>query len=60
LQAVTPDSLQSLLHDLFEVNTFWAFDTKAASAVETSEGFWQVTMEVEARKVVADSAGVET
>jgi hypothetical protein len=60
LQAVTPDSLQSLLHDLFEVNTFWTFDTRQASAVQTETGRWQVTLEVEARKVVADSAGRET
>ncbi|MEJ7811873.1 MAG: ABC transporter permease [Gemmatimonadaceae bacterium] len=60
LQAVTPDSLKPLLHDLFEVNTFWTFDTKQAKAVQTAAGTWQVTLEVEARKVVADSAGVET
>ena len=60
LQAVTPDSLEPLLHDLFEVNTFWTFDTRRASAVETETGGWQVTLEVEARKVVADSAGRET
>ena len=59
LQAVTPDSLRSLLHDLFEVNTFWTFDTKQATAVATGEGAWQVTLEVEATKVAADSAGVE-
>src|SRR4030095_8981115 len=28
LQAVTPDSLKPLLHDLFEVNTFWNFHMK--------------------------------
>jgi ABC-2 type transport system permease protein len=60
LQAVMPDSLKPLLHDLFEVNTFWTFDTKQATAVQTETGAWQVTYEVEARKVVADSAGVET
>jgi ABC-2 type transport system permease protein len=60
LQAVTPDSLKPLLHDLFEVNTFWTFDTKQASAVQTETGAWQVTLEVEAHKVVADSAGKET
>jgi hypothetical protein len=59
LQAVTPDSLRSLLHDLFEVNAFWTFDTKEATAVQTEAGTWQVTLEVEARKVVGDSAGVE-
>ena len=59
LQAVTPDSLRPLLHDLFEVNTFWTFDTKRATAVQTEAGPWQVTLEVEARKIVADSAGIE-
>jgi ABC-type transport system involved in multi-copper enzyme maturation permease subunit len=60
LQAVTPDSLKPLLHDLFEVNAFWTFDTKQASATQTADGRWQVTFEVEAHKVVADSAGRET
>ncbi|HKG93830.1 MAG TPA: hypothetical protein VKA84_18115, partial [Gemmatimonadaceae bacterium] len=60
LQAVTPDSLKPLLHDLFEVNTFWTFDTKQATAAQTGTGAWQVTLEVEARKAVADSAGHET
>jgi len=60
LQAVTPDSLKPLLHDLFEVNTFWTFDTKQAKAVRTVAGTWQVTFDVDVKKVVADSAGRET
>jgi ABC-2 type transport system permease protein len=60
LQAVTPDSLKPLLRDLFEVNAFWKFDTKQAKAVQTETGGWQVTFEVDAHKVVADSAGRET
>jgi ABC-2 type transport system permease protein len=60
LQAVTPDSLKPLLHDLFEVNTFWTFDTKQAKAVQTAGGTWQVTFDVEVKKIVADSAGRET
>ena len=60
LQAVTPDSLGPLLHDLFEVNTFWTFDTKHAEARQTAAGAWEVTFDLEARKVVADSAGAET
>jgi len=60
LQVVTPDSLEPLLHDLFEVNTFWTFDTKKATAVRTALGTWQVTFDVEAHKTVADSAGKET
>ena len=59
LQAVTPDSLKPLLHDLFEVNAWWTFDTKRATAVQTEAGAWQLTLEVEAHKVVGDSAGVE-
>jgi aminopeptidase N len=60
LQAVTPDSFQYLLHDLFEKNTFWEFATQRATAQQTEAGAWQVTLDVRARKVVADSAGVET
>lgn len=60
LQAVTPDSLQTLLHDLFEVNATWTFDTKNVTAVQADSGAWRVTLEVDARKVIADSAGSET
>jgi len=60
LRAVTPDSLRYLLHDLFEVNTFWTFDTKQGTAEQTGARSWRVTLDVEARKVVVDSAGVET
>lgn len=44
----------------FETNGFWTFDTKQATAQQTAAGTWQVTMVVEARKVVSDSAGRET
>jgi ABC-2 type transport system permease protein len=60
LQAVTPDSMQYLLHDLFEVNTLWQLETKRVTAGETKAGMWQVTIDVHARKIVYDSAGVET
>lgn len=60
LQAVTPDSLQYLLHDLFEVNTYWKLETERVTAKQTAAGTWQVTLDVRARKVVFDSAGVET
>jgi hypothetical protein len=60
LQSVTPDSLQTFLADLFERNTFWTFDTKQATAGQTSAGTWQVTLQVDAHKLVADSAGKET
>lgn len=60
LQAVTPDPLQPLLHDLFEVNTFWRLETERVTAKQTQAGTWQVTLDVQARKVVVDEAGVET
>ena len=43
---MTPDSLQYLLHDLFEVNTFWQFETERATADETDANTWQVTLDV--------------
>lgn len=60
LQAETPDSLQYLLHDLFEVNTYWELATDRVTSSPGEAGAWQVTLQVRARKVVADSAGVET
>jgi ABC-type transport system involved in multi-copper enzyme maturation permease subunit len=60
LNAVTPDSLKPLLRDFFEVNTFWSFDTKTATAEQTSAGTWRVTLDVEAKKTASDSAGVKT
>ncbi|HEX7181129.1 MAG TPA: hypothetical protein VF756_04750 [Thermoanaerobaculia bacterium] len=60
LQAVTPASLRYLLHDLFEVNTYWELETERVTAEQTEAGTWQVTLDVRARKVVFDIAGVET
>jgi ABC-2 type transport system permease protein len=60
LKRVTPDSVQYLLHDLFEVNTFWELETEKATSREVDEATWLVTMDVKARKIVVDSAGVET
>jgi ABC-2 type transport system permease protein len=60
LQAVTPDSLRYLLHDLFEANTFWQLKTERATARRTAAGAWQVTLRLRARKVTVSPAGVET
>jgi ABC-2 type transport system permease protein len=60
LRAVTPDSLRYLLHDLFEANTFWEIAAERATAEQTGTGAWRVTLDVQARKVVVDSAGAET
>jgi len=60
LRAVTPDSLHPLLHDLFAANTFWELKTERATAKPAQAGTWQVTLEVRARKVTVNPAGVET
>ncbi|SNC77712.1 Peptidase family M1 [Hymenobacter gelipurpurascens] len=58
LQTATPDSLQPLLHDLFQANTFWELATESVTA-QPLGGAWQVTLTLQARKVVVDSAGTE-
>jgi ABC-type transport system involved in multi-copper enzyme maturation permease subunit len=60
LQALTPDSLQYLLHDLFEANTVWQLKTEEARAEQAQTGGWQVKLRIRARKVTVDTAGVET
>jgi ABC-type transport system involved in multi-copper enzyme maturation permease subunit len=60
LQAVTPDSYRYLLRDLFEKNTFWELATQRAAAKQIPAGGWAVTLDVRARKVAIDEAGIET
>jgi hypothetical protein len=60
LQAVTPDSLRTLLRDLFERNIYWNLEMKAAQADSLPSGEWRVTLTVQASKVEVDSAGAET
>lgn len=60
LRAVTPDSLQYLLTDLFETITLWDVRTRRAVVERTDTGAYQVTLDVEAKKVRADSIGRET
>ena len=59
LRTFTPDSLDYLLHDLFEENTYWRLKTKQVAAMQTQAGNWQVTLRVQAQKVVVDSTGQE-
>jgi ABC-2 type transport system permease protein len=60
LKIVTPDSLQNLLREFFEVNTLWQFETRNVKATQLDGGLWTVTLDVKATKIVYDSAGVET
>jgi hypothetical protein len=57
LEAVTPDSLRPLLHDLFAANTLWDLATEQVSAVPAPGGMVQLTLAVRARKIVVDTAG---
>ena len=60
LRAVTPDSMQYLLTDLFERITLWEVETRRAAVERTGTGEYQVTLDVVAKKVTADSIGRET
>ncbi len=60
LQAVTPDSLQYLVKDLFAENTFWELKTDKVMAEKLKSGNWEVKLEINARKVAVDSIGNET
>ena len=60
LRAVTPDSLQYLLTDLFETITLWDVKTERAAVEPTGTGEYRVTLDVVAKKLRADSVGNET
>jgi hypothetical protein len=60
LKKVTPDTVQYLLHDLFVENTFWELETTKATARQIDSTTWSVSMDVKARKIRVDSAGIET
>ena len=60
LRAVTPDSLRYLLTDLFETITLWDVRTRSAVVEPAGNGAYQVTLDVVAKKLRADSVGKET
>lgn len=60
LRAVTPGSMQYLLTDLFETITLWDVETRRAVAARTDRGQYEVTLDIVAKKVRADSVGRET
>ena len=59
IEKVTPDSLNYLLNDLFKKNTYWRLKAKKLAAERTKAGHWEVTLKVQAQKVVVDSTGTE-
>ena len=60
LRAVTPDSLQPLLSDLFEHITLWDVRTDSVKTEPAGGGAYRVTLFVEAGKARADSVGNKT
>jgi ABC-2 type transport system permease protein len=60
LRTVTPDSLRYLLTDLFETITLWDVRTERGVVERTDNGQYEVTLDVVARKMRADSVGHET
>lgn len=60
LRAVTPDSLHSLLRDLFEEITLWDVRAKEARVEPVGDGSYRVALTIEARKVRSDGVGNET
>jgi hypothetical protein len=60
LRAVTPDSLQYVIHDLFETITLYDNKATAATASRRPGGGYAVHLTFEAHKLRADSLGTET
>jgi ABC-type transport system involved in multi-copper enzyme maturation permease subunit len=59
-RAVTPDSLDYLLEDLFETITLYGNRTLDAEARQQEDGRWVVELDIECRKLLADGRGVES
>jgi aminopeptidase N len=60
LRAVTPDSMKTLITDLFETVTLWEVKADQATVERMADGRYQVTLDVQARKLRVDSLGRET
>jgi len=59
-KAMTPDSLQYVITDLFETITLWENEAKSASYVELDDGKYKVTLAASTHKFRADSIGNQT
>ncbi|MFN0034672.1 MAG: M1 family aminopeptidase, partial [Saprospiraceae bacterium] len=58
--AQTPDSLKYIIQDLFWDITLFENVTKEATMKDLGNGKWEVTVQVECRKLKADELGKET
>lgn len=59
-QAVTPDSLRPVLADWFERVTLWEVKAERATWKPVNSAEYEVTLDVVAKKMTADSVGNET
>ena len=60
IRQATPDSLQYLLHDMFETITLYKNELTAATYTKRPDGRFDVALTLKAAKVHADSLGNET
>jgi len=60
IRKVTPDSMQYIIHDMFETITLFENKTDSATYHEINENQFEVSLSVSAEKVRADSTGIET
>ncbi len=60
IKKVTPDSLQSIIHDMFETITLFENKATEATYVEKAKDQFEVTLKVSAEKMRADSTGLES
>jgi ABC-2 type transport system permease protein len=59
-RAVTPDSLQYVITDMFETITLFENKTTEASYTEKSKGLYEVSLKLTTEKLRADSTGIES
>lgn len=60
IRQVTPDSMQYLIHDMFETITLFENKTEEAEYTETAANQYEVRLKVSTEKLRADSTGMET
>jgi aminopeptidase N len=60
IRKVTPDSLQYLIHDMFETITLFENKTDSAFYSEKGKDQFEVRLNVSVEKLRADSTGIET
>jgi ABC-2 type transport system permease protein len=60
IREATPDSLQYIIHDMFETITLFENKTDEAEFREIDSAHFEVTLKISAEKLRADSSGMET